>query len=255
MKWEIHSAKIIGSEHERTKRNRQDFCGFFLPRQSDQNRYGGVICDGCSAGDYSEVGAALLGNLVLNLIKKGDITKPDAFGVYCEKNITRFIQKLTSLLKYNNKTDIVYFIHQFLLSTFIFAVIDEEIIVIGRSGDGVIIVNDEVTIIDQQGKPNYIAYREIPLDFFEGFSCPVDDFSIQSYSVSSVDKVVIASDGIIPILKTEKYKEIFGTSKRQLQRKFNVWQQKEKVFFDDVSCIVFEKRENDNKGREEGVRI
>ena len=63
------------------------------------------------------------------------------------------------------------------------------------------------------------------------------------YPVSPVDRLVIASDGLIPALKAGKLPDIFGTKKRQLQRLFNVWQQKEKLFYDDVSCIVFEKEE------------
>lgn len=245
MEWNVNSAVIIGNEHERTKKNRQDFCGYFLPGETGQKRYGGVICDGCSAGTYSEVGAALIGNLILHLIKAGDIAKPGVFGGYFEDNISRFIRRLLDCLMISSKTDKINFIHHFLLTTFIFAVIEEERIVIGRSGDGVIMINDQWNIIDQQGKPHYMAYREIPPEFFSESPRAGDDFSVSMYPASSVDRLVIASDGLVPLIEGQRLPEIFGTKKRQLQRKFNVWQQKEKLFYDDVSCIVFEKKEEE----------
>jgi serine/threonine protein phosphatase PrpC len=249
MKWNINSAFIIGHEHERTKTNRQDFCGYFLPGDGERKRYGGVICDGCSAGTYSEVGAALIGNLILTLIKAGDIAKPDVFGGYFEYNISHFLQALIECLKISPGADKINFIHHFLLTTFIFAVIEEERLVVGRSGDGVIIINDDVNIIDQQGKPHYIAYREIPPEFFTEPPGPREDFFITMYPASNVHKLVIASDGLVPVIRGQRQRlqEIYGTHKRQLQRKFNVWQQKEKLFYDDVSCIVFERKEEESQ--------
>lgn len=245
MEWSVNSAVIIGNEHERTKRNRQDFCGYFLPAETGRRRYGGVICDGCSAGIYSEVGAALIGTLILNLIKAGDIAKPDVFSGYFEDNISRFIQHLVRSIKVSSEKDKINLIHHFLLTTFIFVVIEEERIVIGRSGDGVIIINHDVNIIDQQGKPHYIAYREIPQEYFTGSPSALDDFSITLYPASPVNSLVIASDGLVPVVQEQKLPEIYGTKKRQLQRKFNVWQQKDRLFYDDAACIVFEKREEE----------
>ncbi|MBN2535433.1 MAG: protein phosphatase 2C domain-containing protein [Spirochaetales bacterium] len=243
MEWNVNSAVIIGNEHERMKRNRQDFCGYFLPGEPGQKRYGGVICDGCSAGIYSEVGAALIGNLILNLMKTVDIAKPDVFSSSFEDHIIHFIRQLILCLKISSGPDKIGFIHHFLLTTFIFAVIEEDRIIIGRSGDGVIVINDQVKIIDQQGKPHYIAYREIPQEYFKEPRGIVNDFSVNMYSASSINRFVIASDGLFPAIKAQKLPELFGTEKRQLQRKFNVWQQKEKFFYDDVSCIVFNKVE------------
>jgi hypothetical protein len=107
----------------------------------------------------------------------------------------------------------------------------------------VIVINDDVKIIDQQGKPDYIAYREIPAVFFTESRRPGGDFSIGMYAASLVNRLVIASDGLVPVIRAQMLPELFRTEKRQLQRKFNVWQQKEKLFYDDVSCVVFEKRE------------
>ena len=117
--------------------------------------------------------------------------------------------------------------------------IEEDRTIIGRCGDGVIIKNQVPEIVDQEGKPSYLAYGNVPREML---TCEPSKLEyIKITEIQDCDSLVIASDGLTPIIGTDKESELYGTSGRQLQRRFNVWQMNEKIFSDDVSCIVFER--------------
>ena len=63
--WTANKAIHIGTDHQFSMRNRQDYCNFF----EDDKYIIGVVCDGCSEGKHSEVGAALVGNFILDELK------------------------------------------------------------------------------------------------------------------------------------------------------------------------------------------
>jgi hypothetical protein len=241
MGWKVHHAYMIGCDHEHQKKNRQDFCHVIVPSGRAKERYCGIVCDGCSEGLYSETGAALLGTLLLNFLCTTTISDELVLRLSIEKLVGRFIGQLITSIGIKDQDLKAGFIKHFLLSTFIFVVIHNNGIVIGNAGDGIIVINNEISIIDQEGTPHYLSYRSVPKDFMTPDYPAHDDLSIRLLKEKEVYRVVIATDGLKPLIERKRTEELFGTEKRQLQRKFNLWQQKEKLFHDDVACIVCEK--------------
>jgi serine/threonine protein phosphatase PrpC len=240
IKWTVNSATIIGRDHELTKKNRQDFLTTYV----SHNTIIGVVCDGCGESQYSEVGASLIGTFVVNYFKL--YTRQSLsidFKQSLESCFSDFLFSLQRcLLLYANQQvlDQISFLKEFMLSTCLFCVILEDKMIVGHCGDGVVINNDEIKNIDQKGKPEYIAYKNIPKEVLETNPSELKFFEIEVLDLNKVNKIVIGTDGIVPIIEKSMVSQLYGTQKRQLQRKFNLWQQ-EKLFGDDASCIVFEK--------------
>ena len=235
MNWSINKAITIGNDHLITKTNKQDFCS----TADTDNSIVGVICDGCSSGKYSEVGATLIGTYLINSLLT--INNIDSLGEETLKyqlgfGLTSFIRQLCFNLGLNEKLQ-ASFIEQCMASTFLFCTITEKHAYIGRSGDGIFIINGEKNVIDQDDMPEYIAYCALP----RAKKSFLDYMSVIKFDITKINDIIIASDGLL-FLPEEKYPELYGTKKRQLQRKFNVWQNKRQITFnDDVCLIVFEK--------------
>lgn len=246
MKWTVNTASVIGTNHIWDKSNRQDFV---VTSEKDGYIYG-VVCDGCGSGRNSEFGACLIGNIVLRrLMTYG--------GIYFEKDMinhmrtslqVQLILALEGVLFYMlaDERDCdtkVKFIENYLLSTFLFFIADcgSGEVIVGSCGDGIIVTDNDVRIIDQSNMPHYIAYNLVPKQYLVAHELTGITVSLLS---SDVKKIVIATDGVQPVLNSEAWQQVlYGTTGRQLQRKFNVFQTKDKLFDDDASCIVLEKVE------------
>jgi serine/threonine protein phosphatase PrpC len=235
MNYSVNQAIHIGHEHIFESKNLQDFCKVSI----NDTCIKGIICDGCSEGQHSEIGANLLGHLILeNLIYDND-----EISNYLSFVVEEFIRDLLSSLNISDIQREVDFIKNNLLCTFIFFIMNEDRIIIGQCGDGIIIVNDEIKVIEQNNKPHYIAYNNVPEEYLSESKTILEGINIISYPTANIERLVIASDGLKPLLKNENpsIADLYHSQKRQLQRRFNVWQQSKMMFDDDVSCIVVEK--------------
>ena len=246
MNWNLNSALIIGRDHELAKKNRQDALSFF----KEKDKIIGVVCDGCGESQFSEIGSSLLSIFTLNLLKQieYEITESSlSFQEHIkilikrqlETEITRFIQKTMQSLLIETTIEEIDFIKDYFLSTILFFIINEHLSVVGHCGDGVIIVNKDIYTINQTGSPHYISYKCIPKEVLDKRSSELDFFNIEMYPTDSVSQIVIGSDGLEPIINANLMDHLLGTQKRQLQRRFNLWQE-QKMFSDDASCIVAE---------------
>jgi len=257
MMWNVNKAMIIGRDHVLFKTNKQDFCATLI----DKQHVYGIICDGCGSGQFTEVGACLFGNLILNNLSLGaldDYYSPfkedvDAFTANTSQQIIsnvvkgiieptsyKFINDLLRGLRIDDIQDQIKFIDEYLLTTFIFGIVLSDYIIIGHCGDGVIIIDDNATIIHQDGGPHYLMYDNVPRQALVNQPTKLQGLQISMYDIKVVNKIAIGSDGLIPLVERQLTSELYGTKKRGLQRKFNVWSDR-KIFYDDASCIVFEK--------------
>lgn len=241
MNWTVNQSIMIGNDHIFAHKNCQDFQKVAI----DDDKIIAIVCDGCSEGDHSEVGANLLGNLLINRLKTNLLITSKSI----TDEVVFFNDELLNLL---HVYDRVNFIKHNFLSTFIFSIIDLQLntLFIGRCGDGITIINDIVNCVDHDDKPHYLAYANIPDKYLTSPRSELEGLIIKSYDLSTIKRIVIASDGLKPLLdKTDEnccLNNLYGNSGRQLQRRFNVWQQKTKMFYDDTSCIVIEKCEIEN---------
>ncbi|MDD5649356.1 MAG: protein phosphatase 2C domain-containing protein [Candidatus Nanoarchaeia archaeon] len=246
MNWNINTATIVGRDHEFSRKNRQDFLHTY---QSDELIVG-VVCDGCGESKYSEVGAALIGTFIVNYLKSFNgiinFNHIKGFKEILEYDLTCFLNNIENLVFFNDncEKEKISFIKEFLLSTCLFCILTKDSVIIANCGDGIIIINDEIKIIDQYSIPEYIAYKIVPKEALEKTPSELSFFNIQVFDCKDINKIVIGSDGIQPLIDENLILHIYGKQKRQLQRKFNVWQN-EGVFGDDASCIVIEKQNGD----------
>jgi len=246
LNWNLNSALIIGRDHELAKKNRQDALTFF----KEKDKIIGVICDGCGESQFSEIGSSLLSIFTLNLLKQieyeiveSSITFQEHIKILIkrqlETEISRFIQKTMQTLLIETTIEEIDFIKDYFLSTILFFIINENLSVVGHCGDGVIIVNKNIYSVNQSGSPHYISYKCIPKEVLDKQPSELEYFNIETYPTNSISHIIIGSDGLEPIINANLMDHLLETQKRQLQRRFNIWQQ-QKMFGDDVSCIVVE---------------
>jgi hypothetical protein len=251
--WTMNSASIIGTNHIWDRSNRQDFVA-----TSQKNGYlYGVVCDGCGSGSNSEVGACLIGNtLMARLALYGGIYFEDEsmLKVLCQSirmNLGFMLEAVMFHTLFVDKpegedpTTKVQFIENHLLSTFLFFIADRGSgkVIVGSCGDGIIIADDDVRTIDQSDAPHYLAYDLVPKERLVEGAHNLTGVTASLIS-PEVKKIVIATDGVQPLLNSAGWQQtLYGTTGRQLQRKFNVFQTKDKLFGDDASCVVLEQVE------------
>lgn len=243
MNWSLNCASIIGRDHELSKKNRQDFTHSFISTECIV----GTVCDGCGESKYSEVGASLMSLMIVNYLRHFQTClfhesfkkRLEEEFACCFKAIERAVY-----IDYSQTSEKVGFVKDFLLSTCLFCVLLEDKIVVGNCGDGVIIIDDKINNIDQSGKPEYIAYKSVPKEALDTPSTELDFFNIQIFEQSNVNRIIIGTDGIQPLVDKGLTSQLYNTQKRKLQRKFNVWQN-EGLFADDATCIVIEKQNVD----------
>lgn len=245
MNWILNRATIIGRDHEFSKKNKQDFLHAYVSPEL----LIGVVCDGCGQSKYSEVGSALLSTFVVNLLRNA--FKPDAFfdaeilKNQLEYEIDLFIKRLEGILFFEvaSLPERVSFINEFLLSTCLFCVVTKDKVVVANCGDGIVVINNKVHEIYQEGKPEYIAYKSVPKDFLQQKPTELNFFTVNVFDCEKIDSVIIGTDGAQSLIDKDLVSNLYGTKKRELQRKFNLWQN-DGLFGDDATCVVIEKYED-----------
>lgn len=266
--WKMNKAMIVGRDHVMFKVNRQDFCETI----EDEGDCYGVVCDGCGSGAYTEVGACLIGNAVLRLLPTLNLqsfnspftidttyepelrqemmnVSKDQICQFVDNQIRSTVYALIEVLTRNlqlytigtdskNMVEKVKFINDYLLTTIVFCIVLRDFIVIGSCGDGVIIVNDDISMIDQSGSPHYLMYDNVPKEALQSPPSQLQGFNISIYDTNAINKIAIGTDGLAPLVENNTTHELFG--QHRLQRKFNILSN-QKVFFDDAACVTFEK--------------
>jgi hypothetical protein len=186
-------ASTIGHTHRKMGYNNQDAIRVI---DADPNAFIAVVADGCGSKSNSEVGAQLAVHFVAaeiaRLIAGGQDWREllqHAHGSWAE----RFVAG-------QQVEDRVEFIGDFMLYTLLGVVVEDEVTTIFRSGDGLFMVNGEVTAIDQQNQPAYLNYelmgRDKPEMYFEQF---VTD---------EIDSLLVGTDGVEDlhgIFRTKKW--------------------------------------------------
>ena len=175
----VADATIIGTSHRRLRYNSQD-ANVVLRAE---NIIAGVICDGSSSTAHSEVGAQLCARFVAHKCRELFSSSPFDVEQLCRATL-HYLQQLTIL---NCADKIDEFVGDYLLSTIVGFVVKPDHTHLFWAGDGVIIVNDQLRIIDQDNRPRYLAY---------GLLGHEAGFDYRKVNTSAVDRLLIGSDGV-----------------------------------------------------------
>lgn len=206
----------IGMEHLESGMNCQDY-GFEGDRFS-------VVCDGCSEGKHSEVGAKIF----CYLKKERDMTTDQSFA-----SAIKLFGDYPSVLK-----DYMSF------TVLELKIWDDALWVITYCGDGYIILQDHdgnITFeeLSDGEYPKYYIYNYVPPEYLKHYKDGVS-FSQKTYSKEKYAKIGIASDGLRYILQAdEELKQEFINclkSGKELKTKLFI-NRNHKIFKDDVTIV------------------
>ncbi len=177
----IGYATIQGYTHRKLEYNNQDSVGVF----QYENCKIGIITDGCGSAPHSEVGAQLAIPFIARFIK--DNIEGD-WKSRLKPALLDYASKLAEL--HSNHPE--EFIRNFLLYTIVGFVEVNHQITIFTAGDGVVIFDGKVNVIDQQNRPKYINN--------ELLGKPSGDFSFQDFPVRE-NRIILGSDGLEDLLE------------------------------------------------------
>ncbi len=226
----VRVGQTLGLDHQLKQRNCQD--GYALHVLADSVI--GVVCDGCSEGEHSEVGAILGAQYVsaqaaLLLAEK---TPLNDLPPLLYARLIAYLEHLTVLSTPSNR---VGFVRDYLLFTVLILIITEEGALMLSAGDGLIVIDEQIECIDQNNAPSYAAYQLVPDYLPTSFRMP-EGFRI--HPIGDWQRLAIGTDGFLPDLLAE----VWGMAHmRGLQRKMNVWSTQARHFRDDATLITVER--------------
>jgi Protein phosphatase 2C len=248
-----------GSKHVRLNLNNQDahvFQSFEVPSYGKKYHVG-LVSDGCSgqpAFSHSEVGAHLMAlyayRRIQELICAGVAIEQIPTVLY--PSITEFILDIMTKVmppnivwKYpikledrENWTGQNRFRVDYLSATLLGFITDGEYLVTFSAGDGLLLVNDDLVVIDQNNQPDYPSIS---------LNKPGVGFISRIYMVSEINRVAIATDGLEKLLQDVEFRnKIFATNPGKvlgLQTLLNVTStQNPELMSDDCTVVTLEKK-------------
>jgi hypothetical protein len=193
----IRAAKVIGKDHLRAGRNCQDGYAFKEITIGEKSFLIGVVSDGCSQGNRSEIGGLLIPIFIV-----GEITRLLQLGIQVDRipmvlypSVVKFLEGLRLLFPIREMAEMVDFVQNYLLATVVGFVLDEENGVVFYSGDGYLVIDNEIQKIDYQNQNPYIGYHLVPHSVLESIKPLPKTFEVKTFKTDLAQKIAIATDG------------------------------------------------------------
>jgi len=207
-KFRIAGGTVLGRNHKDIGKNNQDFYTWDI----QENEYIiGLVCDGCSSGMYSEVGA----NLGAKIIRKA-VCKHSNWLTMMSGKTVEFLELVRhfSLTEIHveatilSKESIVPVIQNYFLFTVIGFIMTNDKTIVFSIGDGVAIVNGQKYTIGPfaNNAPPYMAYTTIK-DAVKNYNEDDQHFKIiKEMNTCDVESILIGTDGITDLCNAENLK-------------------------------------------------
>jgi len=217
----------------------ENFCEDFVESWQKTGYTVAVVCDGCSSGKASHFAAHLQGKLIGKVLKKyaleGNVADVSLF------ILEKWIEEFKEVRNWANLAT------EELLATLILLVDDQQNSSVRVLGDGVVCINKQIEIIDQNNAPDYAAFhlddsKEEILTYLQK----------QHFYVSNVENIAISSDGIQSFMNRKNPTEplpfdvvsyflsddFLINTNNMLQRKFNILASQHQLeAYDDLSMV------------------
>lgn len=155
IQWEVAGGSVTGREHLRVGKNNQD--AWYWQTSGDSTI--AVVCDGCSSGMHSEVGATfgvrLVTAAIAQALRAEDISQPGFWQIVYQE-VLQQLSKLVFILNDHS----LQTIYDYWLFTIVGAVITPAVTTLFTIGDGVLLLNGEVVPVPtfSGNAPPYLAY-------------------------------------------------------------------------------------------------
>lgn len=212
----MRAGRVIGSKHAQLRLGNQDnmlVAEFAVPAWKRTYRVG-LVSDGCSgvpAFSRTEVISGLLVPFcfarIQELIAGG--TGMEEIPARLYQAVINFLRDLANTVMpstvywpypvtfkgenafRNNLSATQRFITDYLMATIVGFIDDGETLTTFQAGDGVVIVDNEIHITDQNNQPEYPALA---------INAPGNGFAVRTYESAAVQRLVIATDGLVKVL-------------------------------------------------------
>lgn len=242
MEFHVRTGIVTGRNHLLDGRNCQDTLCQLRFELDGQQYLVGVIADGCGEGKHAEVGAQLATQFVpyaiRHLMQLG--TTLEELPALLFEEVLHFLTSLIDGYYFADIAERVQFVHEHLLFTLIGFVITPQQTLVLAAGDGLVIINDEIYLREQQNMPTYIGYHLIDQRYLQPNATPLPAaFDLYSAPSSQLKRLAIGSDAWL--VEQELLEQIWGMkTPARLQLQMNKWSDT-RHFKDDASLIVVER--------------
>jgi len=186
--FDIAAGSVIGRDHQLAGRNNQDaYAWAYL-----EHALLAVVCDGCSSGKHSEVGAQLGARLVVAALTRALSGPALSFWQQVRHDVLAQLRCLAEQMG----GCLAHTVQDYLLFTVVGALVTPRQTVLFSLGDGVMLVNGDPIPLGPfpDNAPPYLAYAL--LDSHSG-SAPVWEFQIQrTLPTTALQSLVLGTDGV-----------------------------------------------------------
>lgn len=192
-RFEVAGGSVIGQFHRDIGKNNQDALQVIW---MDETLIA-VVCDGCSSGMHSEVGATLGAKLVAESLAQSLLRDGQPDWRWVHESVLGEIEALISAMGIEPI--------QALLDHFLFTIIGVVITPQGATvftlGDGVFSINGEITIIGPfpDNAPPYLAYELVQPELM-GQQMQI----YPTIPLQKLESVLIGTDGVMDLLEAEE---------------------------------------------------
>src|SRR5262245_24551237 len=196
--FEIAGGSVTGRAHVAAGRNNQDaFCW-----ASDAVGLVAVVCDGCSSGPHSEVGAQLGSRLLVQAATRMLSSNLDVTDLLAQ--VGQDVLARLRVLAREMSTDASSFartVTEHFLFTIVGVLITARDATTFSLGDGLVVINGERTELGPfpNNEPPYLGYALLPGAPDPGASAPVSFEIHRSMAASEVQSLVLGSDGAVEL--------------------------------------------------------
>ena len=206
--FDVRQGSVVGNRHTKKGINNQDAYSVDHVIIDGREHLYGVVADGCSVGGKknlrgqtvrTEVGAVLLTAFVRSEIPLllAAHTPIESFPEILYHRCVSYLANIARTTVVGGPEKQWDFIERHLLSTVVGFVMNEQVTVPFYSADGVIVVNNEVNIIDEQNVPSYLAYHLVDRSILGQAADKLPrSFSWALYPTAEVDRFAVCTDGI-----------------------------------------------------------
>lgn len=231
----LSSASLIGRTHRLLQQNRQDVALTGAPAPGVAF---GLALDGCGskqagAPSASEVGAALLGQTAAAFLTR-QLAHPAATPLLTiqalHRHGRRFLTRLAADVAGPAPADRARFVATHLLATLLGFVVTPETAVFFWQGDGHLLHNGQVTTLDSDNRPAYLAYSALP-----GSAPQPHAFHTHTLPRIGLRQIAVATDGWHPAQLMQLEAPLPSL---QLQRWLNQQAQARGLFDDDGAIAI-----------------
>jgi hypothetical protein len=238
----LKTGQITGREHLFYAKNCQDALRWNIVDIGGHHYHIAYICDGCSKGKYSEVGAGMAAEFLLKQTIKllTDGIPLEILPIFLHEDLLGFLRINLESQPLSNPREQSIYINDYLLFSIIGFVLREDKGIILGQGDGLAVINDDVFLRDYNDLPPYLGYLLVDhRHLLPGHSLINESFDIYEIDVPNIKKLAIGSDvwlneqSLIPSFWGHKHPN-------QIQRLMNLWSDRDKRLSDDASVVVVE---------------